>query len=107
MTLAVPRGPLTPTASRLAAARIPKVPQVQRPVILEFVGHLPPDSFAEFAAHRADRLSLAHEILEQDGTRAVVRLSGPEPLVAAFEMALGLGPSDCLVRDIRRLDPDR
>lgn len=80
---------------------------MQRPVILEFLGHLPPDSFAEFAAHRAARLSLSHEILEQDGTRAVVRLTGPDPLVAAFEMALGLGPADCLVRDIRRLDPDR
>jgi len=80
---------------------------VQRPVILEFLGHLPRDSFAEFAAHRAARLSLSYEILEQTDRRAVMRLTGPDPLVAAFEMALGLGPADCLVREIRRRDPAR
>ena len=72
-------------------------------VTLDFTGHLPPASFAEFAAHRAARLSVWHLVLEQTLSRAVIRVRGPEVLVDAFEMALSLGPADCLVRDVRRL----
>jgi len=72
-------------------------------VTLDFTGHLPPASFAEFAAHRAARLSVTHDMQEQTLQRAVIRVRGPEVLVDAFEMALSLGPSDCLVRDVRRL----
>lgn len=73
-------------------------------VTLDFTGHLPPESFREFAAHRAARLCLRHEMLEQSQARAVIRLTGPEVLVEAFEMALSLGPADCLVREVRALD---
>jgi hypothetical protein len=71
-------------------------------VTFDFTGHLPPASFAEFAAHRAARLSIPHLVLEQTLDRAIIRVQGPEVLVDAFEMALSLGPADCLVRDVRR-----
>jgi hypothetical protein len=71
-------------------------------VTLEFRGHLPSDSFADFANDRAAWLSLGHSITSQDGTRATIRLNGPEPLIDAFEMALSLGPADCIVLDVRR-----
>jgi hypothetical protein len=73
-------------------------------VTFEFLGALPQADFAEFAAHRAARLSVAHSILAQDAGRALVRVSGPEALIDAFEMALSLGPHSCVVRDVRRLD---
>ncbi len=75
-----------------------------RTVTLRFEGHLPEASFAEFAAHRAARLSLPHAILMQDAGAAVIRLTGPAALIDAFEMALSLGPADCLVREVRRQD---
>lgn len=71
-------------------------------VTLEFLGSLPEASFAEFAAHRAAKLSLTHRIIAQDAGRAVVRLTGPPALIDAFEMALSLGPQACIVRDVRR-----
>jgi hypothetical protein len=71
---------------------------------LEFTGDLDPESFAGFAAHRAARLSVCHSVVSGSATSAVIRLTGPEALIDAFEMALSLGPRDCLVRDVRRLD---
>jgi hypothetical protein len=73
-------------------------------VTLRFEGVLPVASFAEFAAHRAARLSLAHAVLAQDSGMAVIRLTGPMVLIDAFEMALSLGPADCLVRAVHRQD---
>lgn len=73
-------------------------------VVIEFTGDLVPLSFAAFAAHRAARLSLRHAVTAQDLGRAVVRVEGPEALVDAFEMACSLGPGDCLVRGVRRLE---
>lgn len=70
---------------------------------MRFDGDLPEASFAEFAAHRAARLSLAYRFVAQDAEHAVIRVCGPAALVDAFEMALSLGPRDCLVRDVRRL----
>ncbi|MGP9789575.1 hypothetical protein [Roseinatronobacter sp. NSM] len=76
-------------------------------VTLEFLGDLPQASFAEFAAHRAARLSLSHTMIAQDAGRALVQLTGPEALVDAFEMALSLGPQTCVVRDVRRQENRR
>jgi hypothetical protein len=73
-------------------------------VTLRFEGVLPKASFAEFAAHRAARLSLDHRMLSQDAGSAVIRLTGPAVLIDAFEMALSLGPADCLVREVIRQD---
>jgi hypothetical protein len=73
-------------------------------VTLRFEGDLPAASFAEFAAHRAARLSLDLRMLAQDAGTAVIRLTGPAVLIDAFEMALSLGPADCLVREVFRLD---
>jgi hypothetical protein len=70
---------------------------------MRFEGDMVPASFAEFAAHRAARLSLAHRVLAQDDRGATIRVTGPAALVDAFEMALSLGPADCLVRDVTRL----
>lgn len=73
-----------------------------RIVTLEFLGDLPVGSFAEFAAHRAARLSLVCRTVAQDPARAVFSLQGAEVLIDAFEMALSLGPHDCLVHDVHR-----
>lgn len=69
-----------------------------------FSGDLPQASFAEFARHRAQRLSLHLEWLEQTDTRARLTIRGQADLVDAFEMALSLGPQDCLIRDVDRVD---
>ncbi|RWR49448.1 hypothetical protein EOW65_09000 [Sinirhodobacter ferrireducens] len=65
-----------------------------------------PDSFAEFAAHRAARLSIALDTIAVDATAARLRVAGAPDLVDAFEMALSLGPADCLVREVERNDND-
>lgn len=77
-------------------------PKTDCTVTLEFLGDLPVDSFAEFAAHRAARLSLQWRTVAQSNARAVFWLDGPAALIDAFEMALSLGPYDCLVHDVRR-----
>lgn len=73
-------------------------------VTFTFAGHLPGESFAEFADHRARRLSLALVWLDRSADRARLRISGQPDLVDAFEMALSLGPSDCLVREVTRTE---
>ncbi len=77
------------------------------PTTLVFLGRLRPDSFADFVAHRAGRLSLAHRLDSLDADRAVVTISGQPDLVDAFEMACSLGPADCLVHDTRRTTAPR
>ena len=72
-------------------------------VIIEFRGRLAAESFAEFARHRAARLSLGLTALGEAADAAVYRLTGPADLIDAFEVAMCLGPVDCLVMDaIRR-----
>jgi hypothetical protein len=68
-----------------------------------FEGRLNGESFAEFARHRAARLDLALDI--QATTDQAVRLSvdGEADLIDMFEMAMALGPLDCIVLDIKRL----
>jgi hypothetical protein len=36
-----------------------------------------------------------------------MRVSGQPDLVDAFEMAMSLGPEDCIVHDVIRLDTDK
>lgn len=69
-----------------------------------FTGRFRPASFAEFAAHRATRLSLGLGIEALGEERVVLTVAGPEVLVDAFEMACSLGPLDCLVLDVVRED---
>lgn len=71
-------------------------------VILGFAGRLVPDSMAEFARHRAARLSLSLEVIELSGARLRLAVDGQPDLVDAFEQALSLGPRDSLVLDIWR-----
>ena len=71
-------------------------------VILTFHGHLPAGSFSEFARHRAARLSLDLNLIVQTDSLSRMQVSGPEALLDAFELALSLGPRDCLVRDVAR-----
>ncbi len=73
-------------------------------VTFRFTGDLPQASFAAFASHRAARLSLQLDWLDQTDRMARLRIVGQPDLVDAFEMALSLGPQDCLVRDVTRLD---
>jgi len=60
------------------------------------------DSFAEFARHRAARLDLGLRVLGLDAQSARFQVSGPPDLLDAFEMALSLGPGDCLVLEVTR-----
>ncbi|SDX18825.1 hypothetical protein [Roseicitreum antarcticum] len=69
-----------------------------------FRGTLPATSFLEFAQHRAQRLSLWLVAQDQSDTHAQMLVTGQPDLVDAFEMALSLGPTDCVVQDVWRDD---
>jgi acylphosphatase len=68
-----------------------------------FEGRLNGESFAEFARHRAARLDL--DLAIQTASDRAVRLSvdGEADLIDMFEMAMSLGPLDCIVLDVTRL----
>jgi hypothetical protein len=72
---------------------------------LVFIGRFRPASFLDFIRHRAARLALCvraefvrHDVIE-------VSVAGESDLLEAFELACGLGPIDCLVRDYHRVKP--
>lgn len=71
-------------------------------VILGFTGRIGMASFEEFARHRAARLALGLTVLGLAPDAARFAVSGPPDLIDAFEMALSLGPSDCLVLEVTR-----
>lgn len=68
-----------------------------------FEGRLNGESFSEFARHRAARLDL--DLAIQSASDRAVRLSvdGETDLIDMFEMAMSLGPLDCIVLDVTRL----
>jgi acylphosphatase len=67
-----------------------------------FTGRFEPASFADFARHRAARLSLDAGQPDLGSDRVRITVSGQPDLVDAFEMACSLGPIDCLVEDVSR-----
>lgn len=67
-----------------------------------FTGDIDQKSFADFARHRAERLSLRIRIGAASDQAFEVTAFGAEPLVDMFEMACSLGPYDCIVRDVER-----
>lgn len=67
-----------------------------------FKGDLPTASFIEFAQHRARRLSLQLVMQDQSEGHAQMVVTGQPDLVDAFEMAMSLGPQDCIVQDVWR-----
>jgi hypothetical protein len=69
-----------------------------------FTGTLRPDSFVEFARHRAARLGLWIDVAQMSVEAITVNVGGPAELVDAFEMACSLGPYDCLVLEVVRHD---
>ena len=71
-------------------------------VTFVFTGQFNTETFAEFARHRAARLSLEADLFDLRPDRMRVTVSGQPDLVDAFEMACSLGPIDCLVADIAR-----
>ena len=71
-------------------------------VTFVFTGRFNTKTFAEFAQHRAARLSLDAELSDLRPDRVRVTVAGQPDLVDAFEMACSLGPIDCLVADIVR-----
>lgn len=71
-------------------------------VTFVFTGRFEPASFAEFARHRAARLSLDAGAPDIRPDRVRITVSGQHDLVDAFEMACSLGPLDCLVDDVVR-----
>jgi acylphosphatase len=69
-----------------------------------FQGNLPVRSYSEFAQHRARRLSLCLVTQSQSDTHAQMLVTGQVDLVDAFEMAMSLGPPDCIVRHVWRVE---
>lgn len=69
-----------------------------------FTGRFRPDSFRDFADHRARLLDLTARWREAASDRMAVTVSGQDGFVDAFEMACSLGPLDCLVLDVERRD---
>jgi hypothetical protein len=67
-----------------------------------FSGRLNPTSFADFARHRAARLDLALELGECRDAEAELSVTGHPDLIDMFEMAMSLGPYDCLILDVAR-----
>ncbi|WP_176084849.1 hypothetical protein [Martelella sp. HB161492] len=65
-----------------------------------FSGRLCAPSFRALAENRAARLALQIDILALDEQAAQIRVRGPQALIGAFEMALSLGPYDCMIFDI-------
>jgi hypothetical protein len=78
----------------------------QMTVGFTFSGRLEPKGFVAFAEHRAARLSLGLAIASCDRDRCRLKLSGPEALIDAFEMAVSLGPYDSIVLDVTRFQTD-
>jgi hypothetical protein len=69
-----------------------------------FKGTFRPNSFVEFARHRAERLGLDLQFGPSSTEAVAVNVSGAVELVDAFEMACSLGPFDCFVLDVARHD---
>jgi len=76
--------------------------QRQDAVTFLFTGRFDQRSFAEFARHRAARLSLDTIAVDLSPDRISIAVSGQPELVDAFEMACSLGPIDCLVEGVIR-----
>lgn len=89
-------------AARRMAAQATRPAQREETAVLRFDGQLREASFLEFAQHRAGRLSLGLAVLALSPGSARLAVSGPPDLVDAFEMALSLGPGDCLVLEVVR-----
>lgn len=87
-------------AARAASSPVPEM-QPDQPhqttATLSFIGELNAQRFSEFCAHRAQRLSLDHSIIEQSPTRVDVSLHGHATLIDMFEMACSLGPEGSVV----------
>ncbi|MEO0384759.1 MAG: hypothetical protein AAF234_14530 [Pseudomonadota bacterium] len=64
---------------------------------LVFDGALEPDVFLAFCAHRAQRLSIDHEVLGHSPAQVEVALRGHATLIDMFEMACSLGPEGSVV----------
>ncbi len=73
-------------------------------VELRFVGQIATASFIAFARHRAARLDLGLDIGDCDPTSITLRIHGEAALVDMFEMACSLGPQDCIIRDLSRIE---
>ena len=67
-----------------------------------FSGRFNPASFAEFARRRAARLDLALKLGEFRDAKAELSVAGHPDLIDMFEMAMSLGPHDCIVFDVAR-----
>lgn len=67
-----------------------------------FSGQINPASFADFARHRAARLDLVLELGECRDAEAELSVTGHPDLIDMFEMAMSLGPYDCLILDVAR-----
>ncbi|MGV3548899.1 hypothetical protein [Rhizobium sp.] len=71
-----------------------------------FSGHLNPASFADFARRRAARLDLTLELGEFRPSSAELAVTGHPDLIDMFEMAMSLGPHDCIIFDVAREDAE-
>lgn len=67
-----------------------------------FQGRLNGASFTDFARQRAARLDLALDIQAQSNGSVCLSVDGRPELIDMFEMAMSLGPHDCIVLDVTR-----
>jgi hypothetical protein len=86
----------------IASTRSPAAAPATNATRFVFSGALEPESFRAFAEHRAARLDLGLHVGPLSTALAELAVSGPEPLVDAFEMACSLGPTNCLILDVTR-----
>ena len=67
-----------------------------------FSGQLNIASFTDFARHRAARLALALDMGLIRNEAVELSVTGDPNLIDMFEMAMSLGPHDCIVLDVER-----
>jgi acylphosphatase len=95
-----------PERSAAHSASAAQSPAAQSPTAQSFVfeGRLNGASFADFARHRAARLNLSLDIETRTDHAVQLSVGGEPSLIDMFEMAMSLGPHDCIVLDITRLE---
>jgi hypothetical protein len=71
-----------------------------------FEGRLNSASFEAFARHRAARLDLKLKIETQTERALSLSVDGEPDLIDMFEMAMSLGPQDCIVLDVIRIEEE-
>ncbi|MFV0245160.1 MAG: acylphosphatase [Qingshengfaniella sp.] len=73
---------------------------------MTITGDLRHGDVAEWASHRAARLSLHGHILQASDSAVTIAVSGPEVLLDAMALACSLGPAQALIDRVDRRSLD-